>query len=106
MLRRTTFQRLALELGDLLPFRQTLRHRLAHRWGQAAHGNTILSQAGSNPSLHARGAAIDLCAAGNDNLAHWPDAASMPLDVMATFAREGWLPAGARAGAAASAHRS
>ena len=50
---------------------------------------------GTSPSLHARGAAIDLCAAGNGNLAHWPDAAGMSLDVMAIFAREGWLAAGA-----------
>lgn len=49
----------------------------------------------STPSLHARGAAIDLSAEENGNLVHWPAAASMPLEVMAAFAREGWLSAGA-----------
>jgi D-alanyl-D-alanine carboxypeptidase len=50
---------------------------------------------GSLPSLHARGAAIDLWAAKNGNKAHWPTVARMPLGVMEAFAREGWLPAGA-----------
>jgi hypothetical protein len=50
---------------------------------------------GLRPSLHARGAAIDLWPEENGNLTHWPTAASMPLAVMECFAREGWLPAGA-----------
>ena len=50
---------------------------------------------GSLPSLHARGAAIDLDAAKNGNLVHWPMKATMPIEVMECFAREGWLSAGA-----------
>jgi hypothetical protein len=50
---------------------------------------------GTSPSLHARGAAIDLNDAENGNLVHWPAVATMPLEVMEIFAREGWLPAGA-----------
>ena len=50
---------------------------------------------GSLPSLHARGAAIDLDANRNGNKTHWPSRAVMPLDVMEIFAREGWMPAGA-----------
>lgn len=50
---------------------------------------------GSLPSLHARGAAIDLCAASNGNHTSWPTGATMPLVVMECFAREGWLSAGA-----------
>ncbi|CAB4172195.1 D-alanyl-D-alanine carboxypeptidase [uncultured Caudovirales phage] len=50
---------------------------------------------GNLPSLHARGAAIDLCADTNGNLTSWPVAARMPLEVMEAFAREGWLSAGA-----------
>jgi hypothetical protein len=50
---------------------------------------------GSLPSLHARGAAIDLDAARNGNTTHWPSRATMPLEVMECFAREGWMPAGA-----------
>jgi hypothetical protein len=50
---------------------------------------------GSTPSLHARGAAIDLCADKNGNKVHWPDAATMPFAVMEAFAVEGWLSAGA-----------
>jgi len=50
---------------------------------------------GSLPSLHARGAAIDLDPDDNGNLVHWPMRATMPLEVMEEFAKEGWLPAGA-----------
>ena len=50
---------------------------------------------GTYPSLHARGAAIDLWSSANDNTAHWPDVALMPLAVMEAFAREGWLSAAA-----------
>jgi hypothetical protein len=50
---------------------------------------------GSRPSLHARGAAIDLDAEHNMNQQHWPTSAQMPLAVMECFAREGWLSAGA-----------
>jgi len=50
---------------------------------------------GSLPSLHARGAAIDLAPDTNQNKQAWPVSADMPLEVMEAFAREGWLPAGA-----------
>lgn len=50
---------------------------------------------GSTPSLHARGAAIDLDANRNGNHTHWPTRATMPLEVMEAFATEGWLAAGA-----------
>jgi len=50
---------------------------------------------GSRPSLHARGAAIDLAAGTNGNLTAWPVRGTMPLGVMEVFAKEGWLSAGA-----------
>lgn len=50
---------------------------------------------GSLPSLHARGAAIDLDADDNGNLVSWPVAADMPLEIMEEFAKEGWMSAGA-----------
>lgn len=50
---------------------------------------------GRLPSLHARGAAIDLDPNKNGNMSHWPTQSSMPLSVMEAFAREGWLSAGA-----------
>jgi hypothetical protein len=50
---------------------------------------------GSLPSLHARGAAVDFCAATNGNKTHWPMRATMPLGVMEIFAAEGALAAGA-----------
>lgn len=50
---------------------------------------------GSSPSLHARGAAIDLDADDNGNLVNWPMVADMPIEIMEEFAREGWLCAGA-----------
>lgn len=50
---------------------------------------------GSAWSMHAWKIAIDLDAARNGNVTHWPSRAVMPLAVMECFAREGWLPAGA-----------
>lgn len=50
---------------------------------------------GSLPSLHARGAAIDLMPGTNGNHTSWPVKATMPLEVMEAFAKEGWLSAGA-----------
>lgn len=50
---------------------------------------------GSLPSLHARGAAIDLDADDNGFWAHWPLVADMPLEIMEIFSRHGWLSAGA-----------
>lgn len=50
---------------------------------------------GSLPSLHARGAAIDLSPDTNSLSQAWPVSATMPLEVMESFAREGWIAAGA-----------
>jgi len=50
---------------------------------------------GSLPSLHARGAAIDLAPSTNQFRESWPRSANMPIEVMEAFAKEGWLPAGA-----------
>jgi len=50
---------------------------------------------GSLPSLHARGAAIDLAPDTNRLTQSWPVSATMPLEVMEAFARQGWLAAGA-----------
>jgi hypothetical protein len=50
---------------------------------------------GSLPSLHARGAAIDLAPETNGVYMVWPTASSMPLEIMEEFSREGWIAAGA-----------
>ena len=50
---------------------------------------------GSLPSLHARGAAVDLSPDTNANKQFWPVSATMPIEVFECFAREGWLSAGA-----------
>lgn len=57
--------------------------------------NNRSMRGGSTPSLHARGAAIDLDPDTNGNHTHWPTGATMPLEVMEEFAKEGWLSAGA-----------
>lgn len=49
---------------------------------------------GSLPSLHARGAAIDLAPDTNRLWQSWPISATMPLEVMESFAREGWVGLG------------
>jgi hypothetical protein len=50
---------------------------------------------GTLPSLHARGAAIDLDAEDNGLYTPWPVRATLPIEVMEAFAREGWKSAGA-----------
>lgn len=57
--------------------------------------NNRKMRGGTLPSLHARGAAIDLDPGDNGNHTHWPVKATMPLSIMEEFAREGWLSAGA-----------
>lgn len=57
--------------------------------------NNRAMRGGSRPSLHARGAAIDLDADDNGNFDKWPERADMPLAIMEEFAREGWVSAGA-----------
>ena len=57
--------------------------------------NNRVMRGGSLPSLHARGAAVDIDPDDNANHQHWPNSATMPLEVMEAFAKEGWLPAGA-----------
>jgi hypothetical protein len=46
---------------------------------------------GTRWSLHARAAAIDLMPAKNGLLTPWPVEAMMPVSVMTTFARYGWI---------------
>jgi hypothetical protein len=50
---------------------------------------------GRLPSVHARGAAVDIDPDNNGNQTAWPVRAKMPLEVMEIFAREGWVAAGA-----------
>lgn len=50
---------------------------------------------GTSLSTHAWGAAIDLDPGRNGNRVHWPVSASMPIEIMEAFSREGWLSAGA-----------
>lgn len=57
--------------------------------------NNRAMRGGSTPSLHARGAAIDLDPDTNGNHVSWPVKATMPFEVMEAFAREGWVAAGA-----------
>lgn len=49
---------------------------------------------GSLPSLHARGAAIDLAPATNGNLMHWPTRANMHIEIAEVFAKQSWVSAG------------
>jgi hypothetical protein len=53
------------------------------------------SRGATTLSKHAWGAAVDLAAGDNSFKAHWPMKATMPIEIMEEFAREGWLCAGA-----------
>ena len=56
--------------------------------------NDRKKRGGSTKSLHAYGAAIDLDADNNQFKSIWPTEATMPIEIMEEFAKEGWLPAG------------
>lgn len=57
--------------------------------------NNRAMRGGSLPSLHARGAAVDFDPDHNGNHVSWPVAATMPIEIMEAFSREGWMSAGA-----------
>jgi hypothetical protein len=57
--------------------------------------NPRMMRGGTSWSMHAWAIAIDLNAGKNGNHTHWPMRATMPIEVMECFAREGWLSAGA-----------
>jgi hypothetical protein len=64
-----------------------------HAWVLKEYGgvyNNRPMRGGSTPSLHARGAAIDLAPSTNGNREHWPSRSNMPIEVMEEFAREAW----------------
>lgn len=82
--------------SSLLRVLESIAVHVPHMLAQyAGCWNNRLMRGGSLPSLHARGAAIDIDPDVNGNHASWPVRATMPLEVMEDFAREGWLSAGA-----------
>jgi hypothetical protein len=69
-----------------------------HAWVLAEYAgvyNNRNMRGNSLPSIHARGSAIDLAPGTNGNKTSWPVSATMPLEVMEMFSKEGWLSAGA-----------
>ena len=56
--------------------------------------NNRRMRGGLSPSLHARGAAVDLSPDSNRNKQSWPTSATMPISVIECWCVEGFLPAG------------
>ena len=83
-----SLDRILAKLSDIPQGRDVLKQ-------YAGCFNNRLMRGGSLPSLHARGAAIDLDPATNRNRQAWPTSATMPIEVMEIFAAEGWTCAGA-----------
>ena len=77
----------------LVAIAESEHHAILKRYAGVYNNRPM--RGGSLPSLHARGAAIDLDPGTNRLSQSWPVSATMPLEVMECFAREGWLPAGA-----------
>jgi len=87
-------RRVSYSLGLVLAAIAAGPHRgiLAH---YAGCYNFRAMRGSSRISTHARGIAVDFASGLNGNQTPWPEKATMPLEVMEAFAREGWLPAGA-----------
>ena len=78
--------------------------RILHRISDSPHRGILAKYAGcynprpmrggKRPSKHSWGAAIDLDPDHNGLKTSWPVAATMPIEVMEEFAREGWIGLG------------
>lgn len=82
-----SLERIIAKLSDIPQGRDVLT-----RYAGCFNNRTM--RGGSLPSLHARGAAIDLDPNTNRNRQAWPTSATMPIEVMEIFAAEGWTCAG------------
>jgi len=60
--------------------------------------NNRSMRGGKRKSKHAWGVAIDLAPKTNGLKTRWPEKANMPFEVMCSFARYGWISAGAEWG--------
>jgi predicted DNA-binding antitoxin AbrB/MazE fold protein len=87
-------KKVSASLRRILEKIQKSKHNIILRKYDGCYNNRSM-RGGSTPSLHARGAAIDFDAANNGNHTSWPNAATMPFEVMEIFAKEGWIAAGA-----------
>ncbi len=76
----------------LVAIAESDHHEILKRYAGVYNNRPM--RGGSLPSLHARGAAIDLDPGTNGLHNAWPTRATMPLEVMECFAREGWVNLG------------
>lgn len=82
-------------LNDIYERHGHERRIMKHVEDYAGIFNNRTMRGGTTPSLHARGAAIDLSAGTNGNHTTWPLVATMPFEIMEAFSRHGWISAGA-----------
>jgi len=89
-----SLERVFQRLGGIYPTEQA-RKAAGIATYDGLYNPRLMRGSSTKWSMHSWAIAIDLDAGDNGNSTHWPTKATMPLEVMECFAKEGWTAAGA-----------